>query len=231
MTITNLITPLERQTLGTNVYAQLKELLVSGKMVPGEKISLRPTAAALGVSIMPVREAIQRLIAEQALEMLPNRAIRIPIMPVTQFREITKIRKKLEGYATEIATNLLSKAELIEITNLSLDLSKEMEKKKPDGARLVNINKNLHFAIYHGAQMPTLVQLVETLWLRIGPILNYDLHSQYRTTQNFVVIDNHSRLVDALNKKNADLARQALEDDIESAAEYIISAGVLVVND
>src|SRR5256885_8765278 len=57
MAINELVTPLKRQTLSSDVYAQLRELLITGQMIPGEQISLRTTASALGVSVMPVREA------------------------------------------------------------------------------------------------------------------------------------------------------------------------------
>src|SRR5256885_9192233 len=69
MAINELVTPLKRQTLSSDVYAQLRELLITGQMIPGEQISLRTTASALGVSVMPVREAVHRLVAEQALEL------------------------------------------------------------------------------------------------------------------------------------------------------------------
>src|SRR5579864_7723359 len=134
MPLTDLVTPLMRQTLSRDVYAQLRELLISGQMIPGEPISLRSIAAALGVSVMPVREAVHRLVAEQALELTPNRALRVPVMSVSQFREITNIRINLEGMATAQAAELLD-----------------------DGARLIAANQALHFAIYEGARMPILL--------------------------------------------------------------------------
>ena len=97
MAINELVTPLKRQTLSSDVYAQLRELLITGQMIPGEQISLRTTASALGVSVMPVREAVHRLVAEQALELTPNRALRVPLMTESAFREITRIRVNLEG--------------------------------------------------------------------------------------------------------------------------------------
>jgi DNA-binding GntR family transcriptional regulator len=66
------VTPLQKQTLSMDVYDQLKGLLMSGKMMPGQQLSLRPTAEALQVSVMPVREATQRLVAEKALEIGPS---------------------------------------------------------------------------------------------------------------------------------------------------------------
>src|SRR5258708_702973 len=72
----NLVEPLDRQTLGERAYAKLADLLISGRLAPGEKLSLRAAADVLGVSIMPVREAVSRLIADKALEVTPNRAVR-----------------------------------------------------------------------------------------------------------------------------------------------------------
>ncbi len=98
MGLSDLVTPLKRQTLSANVYDQLRDLVMSGQMMPGEQISLRSAAAALGVSVMPVREAMQRLVAEQALELTPNRALRVPRMTAAQFKEITIIRTNLEAW-------------------------------------------------------------------------------------------------------------------------------------
>ncbi len=231
MPIANLMTPLKRQTLSADVYEQLKNLLISGQMMPGEQISLRSTAEALGVSVMPVREAMQRLVAEQALEVGPSRALRIPLMSVSRFREITFIRTNLEGLATEQASQRLSHSALLQIEGLSVDFAREMAGNPMDGSRLIALNKELHFAIYKGAEMPMLLQLIEALWLRIGPILNYDLRSGSMRVASRRAVDHHEKLVEALKRRDSVSARSALQDDIESASDFIISAGVLVVAD
>src|SRR5262245_18205620 len=75
------------ETLGERVTGELRELLISGRLAPGEKLSLRRVAEALGVSMMPVREAVSRLAADKALEVLPGRAVRVPMLTLAQFRE------------------------------------------------------------------------------------------------------------------------------------------------
>ncbi len=231
MLIANLMTPLKRQTLSADVYEQLKELLISGQMMPGEQISLRSTAEALGVSVMPVREAMQRLVAEQALEVGPSRALRIPLMSVSRFREITFIRTNLEGMATEQASQRLSNAALLRIAGLSKDFAEEMFRNPADGSHLIALNKEFHFAIYKDAGMPMLLQLIEALWLRIGPILNYDLRSSPTRVSSRTAVNHHEQLVEALKRRDGTAARSALQNDIESASDFIISAGVLVVAD
>jgi DNA-binding GntR family transcriptional regulator len=214
---------------------------MSGKMMPGQRLSLRSTAEALKISVMPVREAIQRLVAEKALELGPYRTIRVPMMTVSQFREISGIRVILEGFATEHACANMGKRYLAKIKTLSSDFNRELEESNPDGTKLISINWDLHFTIYRRSKMPMLLQLIEALWLRIGPILNYDMRSSSKRLEPRTIVDHHSRLVKtlsyhdklikALEARDVETAKAALKGDIESAAEYIISSGTLVIPD
>jgi DNA-binding GntR family transcriptional regulator len=231
MAVTQLLTPLKRQTLSADVYEQFKELLISGRMMPGEQISLRGMAEALGVSVMPVREAVQRLTAEQALEITPNRTLRVPQMSVSQFREITSIRKNLEGLAAATAAKRLNEENYHLIRLLHDSFTREMNHDVPDGSRLISLNKELHFAIYHGADMPIMMKLIEALWLRIGPILNYDLRSSSVRINQRTALAHHASLVESILKRDEKGARRALEADIQSAADFIVSTGVLVSAD
>jgi len=231
MPVSQLLTPLKRQTLSADVYEQFKELLISGRLMPGEQISLRGMAEALGVSVMPVREAVQRLTAEQALEITPNRTLRVPQMTVRQFSEITSIRKNLEGLAAATAAERLNEENCHRIKMLHDSFTREMNHAVPDGSRLISLNKELHFAIYQGADMPVMMQLIEALWLRIGPILNYDLRSGSVRINQRTPLLHHANMVESIMKRDKKGARQALEADIQTAADFIISAGVLVSAD
>jgi len=232
MALTDLVTPLsKRQTLGADVYAQIRELLISGRIMPGEQISLRTTAQALGVSVMPVREAVYQLVAEQALEVMPNRAVRVPRITVSQFLEITAIRIHVEGLAAQRAAQTATAALVAQLTDCNDTLAREMGAPEPDASRLIALNKALHFAVYQAAGMPILLQMIESLWLRIGPILNYDLRSGSTRVQQRTAAGHHARLIDALQHHDEAGAYEALKGDIDSAAQYIVSAGVLVQAD
>lgn len=231
MEFSGLVTPLTRQTLRGDVYLQLRDLLLYGRAMPGEQLSLRTIAEALGVSVMPVREAVHRLVAEQALELTSNRALRVPLLTVSQFREITSIRVNLEVLATAQAATRLDEAGYQSIEAQHLRFSREISSKRPDKNRLIAFNKDLHFAIYSQAGMPMLMQMIESLWLRIGPILNYDLRSGSVRVGSRAQDDHHARLVDALKRHDAVAASNALQDDIQGAADFIISQGVLVATD
>ena len=231
MDVSNLITPVIRKTLSGDAYKQLSELLMSGRVMPGEQLSLRTLAMGLGVSVMPVREAVSRLLSERALEVLPNRTLRVPTMTVSQFREITDIRINLEGYATHRAAMLVDEIGLKAIEAAHNHFVVEITQKSPDPSQLVALNKELHFAIYRQARMPMLLEMIESLWLRIGPIVNYDFRSGSARVIEHVSAEHHDRIIAALRKKDAKAASKALTGDIQGAADFIISAGVLLTED
>src|SRR5690606_34142545 len=137
-----------RETLGANVLSQIKQLLITGQLMPGEHLSLRSTAEALGVSVMPVREAVYQLVADQALEVAPNRSVRVPVLTAAQFREITQIRLQREGYAVEQAALHIQPALLASLRDLNTCLDKAMGAAGPGFAEAVLLNKALHFDLY-----------------------------------------------------------------------------------
>ena len=92
---------LARSTLNEEVYEELKQALISGKIAPGSTMTIRSLAHSFGISIMPVREALRRLVAEHVLVLLPNRSVALPIFTAERFHEITRIRTSLEGLAAE----------------------------------------------------------------------------------------------------------------------------------
>src|SRR3546814_5358536 len=91
--------PAEAETRGNEAYEALKRALISGQFMPGQKLTLRMLAEALGMSVTPVREAIHRLTAERALAGSANRSVRIPPMTRRTILEHTDIRLTVEGLA------------------------------------------------------------------------------------------------------------------------------------
>ena len=167
-------------------------------MEPGQRFTLRGLAAAIGTSAMPVREAVTRLAAEQALEVLPNRAIRVPLMTRERFLELRTIRLQLECLVIEAAADKRDDNELAEIQRHEQEFLQA--RAQPDSRAAVRANKNLHFAIYRSARMPALLQIIESLWLQIGPVLNYDLASSAARLSQGEAHLHHRAMVAAIEK-------------------------------
>jgi DNA-binding GntR family transcriptional regulator len=221
------IGPLERETLGDRVYGHLRELLMAGRLAPGDKLSLRGTAEAMGVSMMPVREAVSRLVADRALEVAPNRAVRVPIMTVEQFRELTTVRIELEGFAAERAASAATAGDIARIATLEAAFRALSLVARPDLSEAVRINKDLHFAIYDAMGLPTLAEIIGGLWLKAGPVLNLDLGANPERLAAGGAVRFHAEALAAIRAGDGPAARAAIAADIRGAADFIIARGGL----
>lgn len=218
---------LSRETLGERVTGELRALLVAGRLAPGEKLSLRRVAEALGVSMMPVREAVSRLAADGALDVLPNRAVRVPVLTLAGFRELTRLRLVVEGFAAEEAAATASAEQIERIAGFEAAFRLAANAEPPDTAAGVAANRDLHFALYEAAGMPSLVEMIERLWLKAGPILNLDMRHEPRRLRGGSAVQAHAALLEALRRRDGAAARQALETDIRAAAAHIESTAGL----
>src|SRR5579863_1722146 len=107
--------PLElvaRETMAGRVYAQLREAIMTGRFAPGQALSLRGVAEAVGSSTMPVRAALTRLQAEGALIDGPGRALMVPPMTFDLLEELRDVRIALEGAVTKRAASRMARAHL-----------------------------------------------------------------------------------------------------------------------
>ena len=206
------VSKLERETLHDRAYLELKKAIMSGAIRPGATITIRAMATALGTSPMPVREALRRLVAERALEMVPTRSVTLPLMTAERFDEIAKLRITLEGLVTEAGAVHLSREGLRRLQQGYA----EMNKLKNVNEYLAK-NQEFHFTLYQAANMPVALQMIESLWLQAGPLLNLAI-AEYGFEE---AQDHHRELLDQLGKHDAKGARAAIEADITDAARII----------
>lgn len=207
---------ISRRTLNDEVYVQLRDRLMSGALAPGATLTIRDLSASFGVSPMPVREALRRLVAEHGLIMLPNRSVAVPELSADRFEEITRIRLALEGLAAEEATGRIGEADIarMERANTSMDPRRSAS----DDTFLAH-NRVFHFTLYRACGLPTLITMIESMWLQIGPVLTLVLkHTGYRDT---VVPRHHQKVLEGLRKRDRRKVRAAVAADISDAAGIV----------
>jgi DNA-binding GntR family transcriptional regulator len=206
-------------TLQERVYQELRNALYQGRFLPGDAVTIRSLAKALGTSPMPVREAMQRLVAEQALVQLPNRTIRVPALTLKAFYEVMRIRTVVEGYAAERAAQRRTPALVQRLRAINADFAKAVE--AADAPGMLGRNQQFHFAVYKGSQSDELLKIIESLWLRFGPIiaLERDLSGSIAMFKRGVRA--HERIIDAIEQRNSRGARFAMALDIRAAAAWL----------
>lgn len=89
--------PVPRETVQDHVYRQLKELILNGGIEPGRTVTIQSLSDAFGVSAMPVREALHRLVAEKALTVVAGRSVGIPPLSIDRLEDLTRARIEIEG--------------------------------------------------------------------------------------------------------------------------------------
>ena len=219
--------PTKEASLGQSVCMLLTERLIAGQYRPCEKLSLRKVAAGLGVSMMPVREAVSRLVADGALEVTPNKAVRVPILDLKRFRELTALRIEIEGMAAGWAAAARDAADLNAISQAEQAFQAERAKVRPRLVITVALNQKFHFAVYRAAKSPMLVQIIIGLWLKAGPILNFDMARNDAWVSSRVGERCHAAALAAIQRQDGDAARAAIAADIQQTSDRIIALGQL----
>lgn len=210
---------ISRSTLNEEVYEQLKQALMSGKITPGSTMTIRSLAGSFGISVMPVREALRRLVAEHVLILLPNRSVALPVFTRQRFNEITSIRTSLEGLAAE--------AGAAEVTPKMLEHMAEMTRLMEsrgigNHTETLSWNREFHFTLYRASNMPMLVKMIESLWLQAGPLLH--LQQRVFAEKKSPIYVRHHQVLRAIKADRPTQVRDAIVGDIEDAAKIISAA-------
>ncbi|KVD70630.1 DNA-binding protein [Burkholderia sp. ABCPW 14] len=204
---------IEQETMADKVYRQLRQALMSGRFAPGQALSLRSVAEAVGSSTMPVRAALTRLRAERALVDGPNRALVVPPMTVEMLGELRDVRIALEGCVAERAATRMTDAQIAEVRRICETMNAHVEAGR--SRAYLQSNFAFHSAIYaHGASESTLA-IIQNLWMRIGPFLNMvalDVPHMRRS------MDAHRAIVAALERRDGAGVRAGIALDIGGAA-------------
>jgi DNA-binding GntR family transcriptional regulator len=206
---------LSRDNLYERAYVSIRSAIAEGQLLPGVAFTIRDLAEQLEISTTPVREALKRLLAEQALELKPNRSLSVPVIGGKRIIEIRDLRMLLEGLATEKAAAALSEPEIKQLHAMHLDM-----KVQTNQTAYLKINREFHFTIYERADLPVTLRLIDQLWLQSGPAV-----SRLMSARNIADIFNghHAHIVDALARRDGAGAAAAVRADIAAAAEALVA--------
>lgn len=212
-------------TKGDQIETAIRGFLAGGELSPGERISLRKLATALGVSVMPVRNAVARLQSDGVLEVEPGKAVRVPVMTAEQFRELLEVRIEIEGYAAELAALRREDEDLRRIEELEASFQILGAGKSTRSSGAARVNMEFHFAVYRAAKSPLLVDIIERLWLKAGPVVYYHIYLEKFSSPSRDSVILHRQAVDAIRARDGAGARTAIAQDLRMAGERLLSEG------
>ena len=210
-----------RNTLSDQTYDGLKRALLVGRIEPGMTLTLRQIAREFGTSMMPVREAVARLVAEGAFEVMPNRGLRIPLLSAQETDDLWALRYQLEGEAAARAASRASPEDQARIADLCQRVRTAAENSGVEA--FLEANSTFQFAIYQAAQTQVFIALVEILRMRCAPhctaAMRYMLSA--RPAYFDKTLRYHDDLVRAITQQDADRARRIKQLDISATRELV----------
>jgi len=182
--------------------------LLTGRFVPGKPVTIRGLAAEIGVSPMPVREVLQRLAAENALEVKPNGRVQVPDMTPERFDEVLKARLLLEPELAELALPYLSRDAARELKSIDDDIDACLH--TGDAESYMRLNHAFHFRIYRASRSKVLLPLIDSLWLQFAPFMR----TVYGRVGTAILEDRHKEAIRAIELNDKQALRAAIEADI-----------------
>jgi DNA-binding GntR family transcriptional regulator len=203
------------ESLKQRVYRTLRARVMSGAVAPGLPITINGVADDLGVSAMPVREALHRLVADGALEYLDNRRVRVPEMTLPKFEEIIAARTALETLAAVRALPHIDDARQHRLQMIDSQIDEAYAANDLLGS--TELNFLFHRTLYEPAASGVLLNLMESVWLRLGPFMRLataKLEESYR-------IDRHAEALDAIRNNDPKALSAAIEADIQDGVGHL----------
>jgi DNA-binding GntR family transcriptional regulator len=200
------------------VYRALREELMRGDIRPGDRMVVKRLSDRFGTSALPVRQALQRLVAEGALTDEPYRGARVPLRGVDELMDLRRVRCSLEGQAAEWAAERATGEVLERLYALQSRMRSVQDMAHADSYLVWNYE--FHFTVYRAANSPILLPLIERLWLRAGPYLN-SMRTEFTLGQG---LDQHDLVIGALARGDGAAARAAVESELSEAAEVMVRA-------
>lgn len=163
--------PIKHRTLDAFVVDELRERIVSGALQAGTKIDQQALAEELGVSRMPVREALRRLAAEGFVELLSHRGAVVVQLSHAEIIEIYEMRGVLQGLAARLAVPNYTDEDVAEIKRLlgEMDATQDVQ-------AWTTLNGEFHNRIESPAEARRLHELIERLTLQCAPYLQISVH-------------------------------------------------------
>jgi len=201
-----------------NIVAdRMRTAILDGQYKPGEWMRQERIAQELGVSQMPVREALKQLASEGLIEHVPYRGARVVDISPIDVEDIYAMRGFLEGRAAGFAAANITPEEITELKQLHSEIEDNLS---PEHfLRYRELNRRFHELIFTASRRPYLIRTLGLLWAAFPTMLigNYPrTASQPLAGRDNVDKIEHAAIIDALEKGDTVIAQKVMQEHVES---------------
>ncbi len=210
---------LEYRTMQEIVYEKIRDAILSGQYSPGQRLVAEELARELGVSRMPVREALHRLESAGLVDSAPHRGTVVSELSEEEIIEIYHIRAVLEGLASRLATPRLTPKDHAQLKAILDEMTRaELSRDMPC---FLNLNREFHLLIWKAAHAPRLLELLENLYATSQRYRSISLILPGRLRQ---VAEEHRQIAAELARGNAVAAERLANEHHENTAARLLKS-------
>lgn len=195
----------ENKTLSPveQAYNYILERILSGELAPGMHVPSEAVAEALGISRMPVRDALRRLEGDGAVTIFTNRGAAVAEYSHDEVIQLIEMRAVLEGLGARLALANVGPHEIEEIMHLKL----RMERSADDLAYWIAHHDAFHNYLTSLSKRPLLMRQTERIRMMLRPYFRLH-HAETRELE--IPGHEHQKIVDALYEGNPDKVEQTV---------------------
>lgn len=201
--------PPEPFSRGEKAYDMLVAAIQDGTLGPGDRLREVELAGWMKVSRTPVREALGRLESEGLVERDAYRGMIVARLDAAMVTELYYMREVLEGTAAGLAARHATDAEIATLRAIA-----DRDRGTRDPAALAQNNRLFHDALYRAAHNRYLVKTLSTLRQSMALLGQTTLAMPGRSA---TALEEHRRLIRALEKRDAEAATKAAREHIRAA--------------
>jgi DNA-binding GntR family transcriptional regulator len=212
--------PIARRTVAAEAAVILRQRILSGDLRAGQPIRQEQIAQELGVSRIPLREALKQLEAEGFVTIEPHKGAVVSTLSLAEVEELFELRIHLESWLLKDAIPRMREADFAQLDAI-IDESRAPENRGDNLAHWGDINWRLHEAMYRPAGKPISLRFLK----RIHDNLDRYLRLQIALTQDWDrAHGDHQRLIELSRAGDVETAVAVLERHIRHTAQALAEA-------
>lgn len=215
------LNPIRVHTMADQATDRLRNAIQRGSLAPGASLVERDLADKLGMSRVPIREAIQRLVEEGLVKKTAHRATIVYLPSPREIEEITSVRIVLEHLVTERVLERWSPAVEDELNAIVTEMHPAVQTR--DRRRLVEVDAKFHAATWRIADHIVLEEVIVNLRQRVTRLL-YETIALMTDDQLAGTITSHETLIRVFKRGSVPAAKDEVTRHVTAAKDRILSA-------
>jgi DNA-binding GntR family transcriptional regulator len=201
-------------SLADQIYDQLFQAIISGKLKPGEKLVENELCREFGTSRAPIRESFRILESEGLIVIQPRKGTYVKALTRGDIEEAFAVREALESLAAKLAVPHMTETEMNALANFIKEMDNAIKKRDSESFRKANVS--FHEVFIRACRNKILEMLGKGIWMRISSMY-------YQSTEGFPLSNTmHKEIWKACKNKDEVRIKKLVEEHIGHARDRLL---------